>query len=224
MKAEEIIESIFVTTQSPDHDEDAVLGILNRGLVEIAGGGDRPHGEARVAPLPDLLTVAEIAVEAGDRFIVLPSDYHRALVRVEIDGEPLRRVDSHMDFLGRYGKGTGDPVAYSLKGKRLWLGPVPNGDIDLTVHYHRLPATMKASDEPEGLPDHLQYKLLFHYGCREIFSDIEQGLDGANPDTIKHSRQYALALTDLERFIGPEDGEATNIADELYTDDMIQRY
>jgi len=220
MRADAIVEAVARKTLSPDHDDTVILEIINRGLVEIAGGGDREHGAALVAPLPGLLTADDVTLEAGDISVAMPEDFQRGLVRVSVGGEPLKRMESIHALLKRYDGEAGIPEGYVIKGNTLWLMPAPSANTDVDLYYHRLPAALSATGTPEGIPEHLQYKLLFNYACREIFSDIEQGLEGKSPDTLKYDALYNRALTDLERFIGPEDGEPTNVGDEN-TDDYI---
>ena len=216
MIASEIVTAVLSKTLSPDHDEDSALEIINRGLLDIAGGGDRPHGEALVAPLPALLTSAVVTVLASGSTVAMPSDYHRGLVRVTYLGEPLQRYENFYEFMEMYEGETGDPEGYCLKGNTLWLGPVSASARALTVYYHKFPATLIETSTPSELPSHLQYKLLYNYACREIYSGIEQGLEGHSPDTAKHAIAYRDALTDLERYIGPADGFAVNVGDDEY--------
>ena len=229
MIASQLVAAVTAKVLQPDFDTTAILAILNRGQLEIAGGGDRPHGEALVAPLPDLFTSGTVAFLADTPTAAMPANFQRGLTRVTYLGEALKKYDSHIEFLERFEGETGTPEGYCLKGKTLWIGPTPTAGLNVTAYYHRLPTDMQivagsagppvvpaVDSPPDGIPAHLQYKLLFNYACREIFSMIEQGVEGHSPDTTKHAMLYHTALTDLERFIGPEDGPAQNVADEYY--------
>ena len=233
MQASKIVAAVASNTLSPDHDNDDILDIINRGLIEIAGGGDRQHGNAELAPLPDLFTSDTVTLTAGDTVVDLPDDFQRNVTRVVYAGETLSMYANMNKFLDAMESSSGDLCGCCVKGKRLWVGPAQSSDVILTVYYHSLPDELQIVDYDAGppeveavdsipscLPDHLQFPLLYHYASKEIFSEIEQGLDGAMPDTLKHDALYQKALTDLERFIGPADGEAINISDEYYTDDM----
>lgn len=222
MKASEIVAAVVRKIQDPSYDNDDVLAMVNQGIIDVASGGDRQHGFPLLPPLPDLFTVDEVTVDAGDSYIDMPSEFLRALTRVEHGGEALRRYDSHIKFLSRFRGETGPVEAYCLVGRRLWIGPVPTSTTTLTVFFYAAPTLLEEEDdEPTYIPAHLQRRLLVNYACKEIFSEIEQGLEGALPDTKKHDTEYQRALTDLERFLGPADGVAENIADEDFTDDMI---
>ena len=232
--ASQLVYAVAETTQSPDHDDAAILAILNRGLLEVAGGGDRAHGTVVIPPLPGLFTSDTITLGAGLPTVEMPTDFHRSLARVEYNGVPLKHYPSWRKFKDWFQRERGLPFGYCLVGSFLWVGPVQSAAVDLDVYYHRLPEEMEiveaddgppvveaVDDEPDALPKHLHHKLLVNYAAKEIFSEIEQGLDGQSPDTMKYTALYHAALTDLERFIGPEDGEAQAVADEDYTDDMI---
>lgn len=230
--ASTLVAAVAAKTLSPDHSNDDILAILNRGCLEIAGGGDRVHGNVVVPPLPDLFTYDEVTQLADEEFAALPPDYHRGVVRVSYEGESLKRLDSYAELVAKYEGSNGVPQAYHIKGNKIWLAPVPTDDVDVRVYYHRIPIDMEivledppdveaVDSEPDGIPVHLHHKLLVNYACREIFSEIEQGLEGKSPDTIKHDALYQMALTDLERFIGPEDGTPQNVDDDYYTEDNI---
>lgn len=224
MKTTELIERVMQITLSPDHDEDDILDILNAGLLDIAGGGDRQHGNALIAPLPDLFTKDTVTVTAGSETTAMPATFHRGLARLSFNRAGLKRYDSAMALLLRYeDAAAGEPEAYALLGNTLWVRPIPTVKTTLTAYFTRRPEALTRLDTsvPEGLPEHLQKRLLVHYACREIWSDIEQGLDGNTPETLKHDALFMRALTDLERFIGPADGEAQNVADESFSEDNI---
>lgn len=210
-----IVDAVLDNTKSPDHDDDSVLEIINRGLVEIAGGGDRQHGNAELAPLPNLLTFGVVTLGAGNLSVALPADYQRAVVRVEYSGGRIKRFDNFNLFMDAMASASGGLAGYCVKGMVLWVGPAQPSDVALTVYYHKKPESLQA------LPEHLQFPLLYHYASKEIFSEIEQGLEGAMPDTVKHEALYQKALTNLERIIGPADGDAINVGDDAYTEDMI---
>lgn len=204
------------------YTDDDILTILNTGLIEVASGGDRQHGNALLPPLPDLFTVADVVYVEGEDYQAMPATFLRNLARVEYGNNVLRRFDSHRVFMSRNRLTGGQPDSYCLVGNNLWIGPVPTNDTELKVFFTAKPPELVSdNDEPTCIPAHLQQRLLVNYACKEIFSEIEQGLDGGAPNTMKHDMEYQRALTDLERFLGPGDGEPTNVNDDYYTDDMI---
>lgn len=225
MKASELITEVQRQFGNAIDDDDLdILALINRGRIEIAGGGDRQHGMALVAPLPGLFTRETVTYTAGSFFVAMPTTFQRELVRVTWGTNKLKRYPSFNRFIDCYENEAGKPEAWCLRGKDLWIGPEPSEDLTLTIYYYRLPValTMAPLDTtPDEIPDHLQSRLLVSYACREIYKVLEAGLDMQNPDTAKHDLEFQRALTDLERLIGPADGEPENVADEYYTEDNI---
>lgn len=77
----------------------------------------------------------------------------------------------------------------------------------LTAHYYRFPITLVAAAEPEGLSSAHARKILVHGVSAEIYSEIEDGLEGAKVNTKYHEEQYYKALASLVRDI-PVTGES----------------
>lgn len=214
-----------------DFSDAQILALLNRGVMEIAGGGERQHGNALLAPLPNLFLKTTLAITTAST--AMPATYHRSLQRVtNAAGEKLKRYDNLNDLLDRYEGQTGAPEAYCLKGNTLWVGPVSS--VTLTLYFSRLPVDMVITAQvtgpplipavdsvPDGIPTHLQYRLLVNFACKEMFRVLETSVDLSRNDEQKHNIEYQKALTDLERLIGFEDGEAQNVEDDYYTDDNI---
>lgn len=196
-----------------------ILAMLNEGLQEVAAGGARPYGLPPVAPLPELLKVETVTVAAGTNTVAMPSTYQRGLITVfDSSGDKVKLYDSFRGFLERYPAldEDGDIESVSLKGRTFYVQGMPSSDAPLTLHFHRypLPLVEESSSVPEGIPPHLHKKLLYNFACKEAFSVMERGEEGSMPNTAFHTREYGAALTELETFIGPEDGEAQFIDDD----------
>jgi hypothetical protein len=59
------------------------------------------------------------------------------------------------------------------------------------------------ADCPDGIPEHLQMRLIKHYCCKEIFGEaIEDGQDNTGIGTKYHSMKFIEAMTDLCDFVG----------------------
>lgn len=221
MKASELCARVVTIINDVGYTQTNILPILNRGLLEIASGGDSRSGVVLLAPLPDLFKIDTVTLEAGETSVSLPDDFHRGIVDVhKSNGESIKRYDSYKKLLARYpGLADSGPVeAYARKGSTLYCQPAPITDTVLTVHYHRLPVDMVIStgppavdDTPDGIPAYLHEPLLVNYACTKIWSEIEQ--EGIRTNTDYHSSQYQLALAMLKSYIGPEDNEAENIDD-----------
>ena len=221
MNTTELIAAVRQFDEVEDFTDAQILELLNRGLLEIAGGGDRQHGNAKLAPLPDLFTQTTLDVTTIST--TMPATFHRSLARVtDSSSEKLKRYDGLIKFLDVYeGEADGAPEAYCLKGNTLWVSPISS--TTLNVYYHQLPTVLvnTTNSSPTCLPSELHFRLLVNYACKEIFRVLETSVDLGRSDEQKHSIEYQKALTDLERLIGSEDGEAMNIDDDYYSSSNI---
>jgi hypothetical protein len=222
MLASEIITNVERITAGSNYTSDMILAVINQGLLEIAGGGTRQHGNAKLAPLPKLFTVDTVTVSAGDNFAYMPDDFQRGLKTVRLpNGDRLKEAKSYDILIDKYfGQSGSLPEAYCLVGSALYIGPTATSDIDLTVTFYSFPEEVEEDDEIVCLPKHLQKRLMENFCCKTIYSEIEQGLEGHNPDTNKHEALYQMALTDLERLIGFEDIPAVNVEPEAYQESV----
>ncbi len=186
-----------------------ILEYLNRAVNEIAGGGVSPHGVAKLAPLPDLFKTDTVTTSTSNPYVSLPSDYMRGLFMVfNSDNDELEIYKSFINFVRKTDNmsetGTVDWVC--RKGGNIYYQPKPTTANDLTLYYYKTPTDMvNATDEPEGIPGHLQDRLLVNHVCMRIFSEIEQDMDSRGMNTAKHTGLYMVAQDELERFIGAED-------------------
>ena len=58
-------------------------------------------------------------------------------------------------------------------------------------------------DEPEGLPSHLQERLIKHYVLKEIMGEkIEDGQDNTGIGTKYHTSKFTEVMFELVNFIG----------------------
>ena len=68
---------------------------------------------------------------------------------------------------------------------------------------------------PDGIPEHLIKPLLLNHAAASIFSEIEEGIEGAKVNTLYHEQKSQQALSALISFIGPEGRAPVGIGDEL---------
>jgi hypothetical protein len=70
--------------------------------------------------------------------------------------------------------------------------------------YYKVPDTLVGnSDEHEGIPDHLQKRLVKHYVCKEIFGEgLEDGDDSKGTGCKYHTAKFYEAMIDLIDFVG----------------------
>jgi len=201
-------DAVVNSIQDPSFSDADIDAILNRGLLEIAGGSTRGFDVPTLPPLPDLQYDFEITTVIGDGSVTIPETYQRGnLYAYDESGEFLQRYDSLIAFHKAF-KSTSDNsvLAYHVRGKKIFYWGVPSSATIFHLGAYRLPTVMGAdNDVPDGIPDHLQYRLLYNYCCMECYSTIEQDVRSAARNTEKHSAEYAKALTDLYSVIKKEE-------------------
>lgn len=214
MLASALITKVSNAVKDTSFSNDDILALLNEGQLDIAGGGTRQHGLPLVAPLPELLTSGTISATSNAVSKPMPSDYHRgAFMVVDASGEEITQLGSQITYLERYPiLEVGSTDVCNIVGTTFYYAPAETQTI--TLHYYRKPVDMETTDEPDGIPVHLQERLLVNYAAWKMYSIIERGIDGNKNLTIYHMSEYQQALTDLERFIGPEEGRAQLVYDE----------
>lgn len=215
MTKDELIEKIVGIANNSSYEANQIEPMVDSAIVDIAGGGDRQHGIEKLAPLPDLFTIDTITLLADTSSIAMPDTFQRSLSMViGPDGTPLKLYTSFNMFAAFDPSLTekGTPARCSLKGRTLWVGPMKSTDTVLTIYFHRYPVKMPTSrSTPDGIPLHLQERLIVNHVLRDAFADIEDGQDGNKTNTIYHTTQFLKAQSDLSRLIGAEDGEPTNV-------------
>jgi hypothetical protein len=185
---------------------------INDAISSIAGGIRMPNGETS-PPLPDLYTTATVATTAN-AYADLPADYQRRVFYVvDSRGDRILPMDGggyygFMLFLNHCFKKdlteTGSVTKVCIKGRKLYYQGIPTASKDLTVMYYKVPDTLVGnSDEHEGIPDHLQKRLVKHYVCKEIFGEgLEDGAEARGVGTNYHTNKFFEAMIDLIDFIG----------------------
>jgi hypothetical protein len=184
---------------------------INDAVSNIAAGIRMPDGQVS-PPLNDLYESSVVSTST-DAYINLPANYQRNLFYVtDSAGERIKPVSGGLyDFVlflnSCYKKDlteTGYITKVCVKGRRLYFQGIPSSPASLTLAYYRRPVRMsEASDEPDGIPDHLQTRLITHYVCKEIFGEgIEDGAEARGIGTKYHTAKFFEAIIDLADFNG----------------------
>jgi hypothetical protein len=63
--------------------------------------------------------------------------------------------------------------------------------------------------------------LLVHYACREIFSEIEDGMEGEKVNTDYHHTVFVAALSELDSYLGPQKRKPVDITTEIHWDNYL---
>lgn len=191
----------------------AIGDYINAVVSAVAAGVRMPNGII-TPPLPDLYTMDTVQTVADTPYTSMPSDYQRKLFMVaDAIGDKVRspRGGSYYAFSLFLREARRKDLAQSgtidmvcVKGNKLYYQDIPEAGTTLTLHYYRLPVPMVADDdEPDGIPEHLQTRIIQHGVCRDIFGHgIEVGLGERKENYNYHNAKFYEALTDLVDFVG----------------------
>jgi hypothetical protein len=189
---------------------------INDAVSAIAAGIRMPD-QSTSPPLPELYQYTAVPTTAL-AYASLPADYQRKVFLVnDSAGSKIDPPDGGdyyaFNLFLRQSidltlAETGSVTRVCVKGKRLYYQGIPAVAENIGIHYYRKPVAMVAdADEPDGIPEHLQMRLIKHYVCKEILGEaIEDGQDNTGIGTKYHTTRFFAAMTELIDFIGI-DGE-----------------
>ncbi|MCK4817747.1 hypothetical protein KA005_18400 [bacterium] len=195
-----------------DDSYDDLTDRINDAIDNMAGGIRMPDGSTSPT-LPDLYTAITV-VTTVEAYANLPANYQRGVFYVvDSSGDRITPVDggnyySFMLFLNQCHKKdlteTGQVTRVCVKGRKIYYQGIPSTPVNLTVSYFKTPDTLVSeNDEPEGIPTHLQMRLIKHYVCKEIFGEgLEDGAEARGVGTNYHTNKFFEAMVDLIDFIG----------------------
>lgn len=200
---EAIIARVVEIIQDGSFDEDAILEMINEGRVTIA---------AEAEPgLPYLRADATVTTTSAASSVALPTNYHRGLFWVGSASQKRRigtRIgDYHnlMTFMERFPMmdAAGQIEAVCVDGTNLLYQGRANDT--LTLKYFKVPEEIDIADietaTPAELPVWAQKPLLVAYCCREIYSIIEDGIEGPKTNTDHWEAMFSRAQMKLQKFI-----------------------
>jgi hypothetical protein len=193
MTGAELIEEVQHIVQDSSYDDDRILAYLNEGLAAVASRVDMPEFEA----LNDIDTI-------GIDSVALPSDYMRDVKSVYSVTNKLQisqpgRSTEYLKFRRRNptpdsGGGVTD---VGVRANTLYYFPTPTQPETLRVTYFRHPLPFTGYTVPEGIPLHLQRRILCSYASWVIYSQIEDGIEGQKINTNDQWAQHITALSEL---------------------------
>jgi len=195
-------------------DSDITLASrINAAVTAIAAGIRMPNGQIS-PPLPDLFTTLTVATATDAAYKTLGATYQRGVFKVIDSSGDQIAYPSGGDyyaftlFLNRLQKKdmteSGSIYICAVKGTNLYYQGIPSVSENLTVYAYRKPVDMSAnSDTPDGIPDHLQTRLIKHYVGKELANEM---VDGLADKQVYHQNEFYRTMNELIDFIGI-DGE-----------------
>lgn len=212
-KLSSLIDAIQEVLQDATYTDVILTPKINDAISSIAAGIRMPDGMTS-PPLPDLYAYGVVNTSTLTPFTSLPANYQRGVFNVYDSSNNkiappsggsyaafnlfLRQVQN-MGLVE-----TGSIYRVAVKGSKLYYQGIPTASTTLGVHYYRKPFELALDgDVVDGIPDHLQLRLIKHYVIKEILGEaIEDGQDNTAHGTKYHTGKFFEAMTDLVDFIG----------------------
>jgi len=209
MTASDIIQNVVDRVQDGSFSTATILALINEGRYQAAsevGGEEYPD-----LCLPALAKTASLSALSSASSVALPTDYHRNIYWVGSVNQG-RRIGKRpgdyynmLAFLEVFPIETGRIEAVCVEGANLLYR---GKDTDtLTVKYYSKPVPILEADiesltlgVPTEIPDNIQRPLLSAYCCREIYSEIEEGMEGPKTNTEYWGSMYLKCLADLRSY------------------------
>jgi len=196
MDVESVITEARDITKEESYDDDWMVKRINMGLQEIAS----------LFCIPGLSTSATVSALTTGNIVAMPSDFLHSLFLATTETYPngLSLAPSLKDLTANayLYPDTGDVQRVAVEFKSLCYVPIPADAAEtITIYYYKNPdAITLVSDLPAWIPAHLQKPLVLSYLCKEIFTLVEEGIDGQVPNTTKHINLYGQGLMMLQQF------------------------
>ena len=219
MRLGDLTETIMDKVQDPSIDAKRIRRMINQACDESAS--------VLTDPLPDCETQADVSTVLGRAFASLPNDFHRDLehcfsvsrndrVRIYPSLQYLRAVEDWHNLTR-----VGQVYGVARRGDRLYYQGIPETSDTLTIHYTRKPLQLaKDNDEPVDFPSFSHEPLIVNYVLKELFSEIEDGIEGPKTNTEYHDTKWVEAIEKVELFYGPKATEPPQIHD--MTSEMLR--
>ena len=186
---------------------------INDAVDSIAAGIRMPNGQIS-PPLPDLFTMSTVTTSLTLPYVSLPINYQRNVMNVyDSSGNVISsprggNYYSFNLFLRQIQNSAlteaGSVYKVCVKGTKLYYQGIPTAATTLGLHYYKKPTTMvTATDEPDGIPEHLQLPLIKHRVLMDIYGEmLEAGVTEPAVGMKYHEKKFYEALQNMVDFIG----------------------
>ena len=201
MTLDDLVAKVVTGIQDPSFTEDDIIIWLNAGLLEATSLLCIPALQAQeiISLVPD---------GAGDfpKSVILAPTYSHDLFecRNTTASQPVA-IRASSQILRELYEGIANSNAFiescACEGRELWVMPYPQKEQELIVRYYRHPSPMEdGEDIPEGIPVHLQNYVLVDFALKELWSLVEDGIDGKKVNTEFHTARYQFGMQLLSSF------------------------
>jgi hypothetical protein len=212
---QDLVDKVRAKVQDDSYSVEQILQLFNQCLVELAGD----------FLLPELETWATIATDPTSSTVSLPANYQRNLRfcnsltqsrRVSVMGSRAQ-VDRH--FIRR--DESGRVLAVAPLGRQLYYQRIPQTAEQLELNFYRYPELLRSREQkPTCIPPHLVEGLLVNFAAAELYSEIEDGIEGPQVNTTRYTEKYEKAKAQLTVFLGPEERAPVELEDGIGWDSL----
>ena len=196
MNTRELLNKVQLKLEDGSYTRRNLLERMNSGLVYVAG-----H-----IPLPKLQVSSEVDTVLDQDFVALPETFQHNLFSVYnaskswkctilYSRRTLEELYDHPDEEG--------PVKNVVdEGDVLYYRRIPKEAETLKLKFNAFPAALldQADSVPVCLPKGLHEHILVNYVLADVFSEIEDGIDGAKTNTDFYWNEFLNAYSSLEGF------------------------
>lgn len=195
MNVEGVIKEVRSITRDESFDDLWMVERINMGLQEIAA----------VLAIPGLSATDTVTVTStDDGHVAMPDDFSHDLYLATTETYPngLILCENLKTLFAQYDpEETGNVRMVAVQYQHLYYAPFVEEDEDITLYYYRHPDAVTLGDDlPSWMPVHLQKPLVVNYLAKEIFAQVEEGIDGQLPNTAKYTQFYGQAVMMLGAF------------------------
>ncbi len=214
--SEDLAQTVLRKVQDASYVYSDVLALFNQCLLALSGR----------FLLPNLEVMRDIHTDPGVPHIPVPADYQKNL-RYAHSTSHNRKVKIYGSLILMYRwyavlDQTGVVNGLAVKGRDLYYQRVPSSAETIKINYWAYPERMETRyAKPVCLPPHLIEPLLVNYACKELYSEIEDGIDAQKVNTTYYTNEYNRAFGDLLIFIGPEDRLPQDFGQDLNWDTWL---
>ena len=214
--SEDLAQTVLRKVQDASYVYADVLALFNKCLLSLSGR----------FLLPNLETMRDVHTDPGTSHIPVPADYQKKLRYAHsITHNRKLKIYPSLILMYRWQKaldGRGSVNSLAVKGRDLYYQRVPSSAETIRINYWAYPEPMETRyAKPVCLPVHLIEPLLVNYACKELYSEIEDGIDSQKVNTTYYANEYNRALGDLILFIGPENRLPQDIGQDLNWDGWL---
>lgn len=202
-----LVSRIQSKVQDPSFDPDQdIVPRINQGVGEIA---------SRIA-LPSLTSLSTVTCGDGPNTDV-PSDFHANLHHAynQTTGWYIRVVKSLTDLMAKFPamNNEGSVTHICRHGDQFYFQNAPGSSSAETilVAYSTSPPSFSfgSTTSIDCIPHELQTQLLVPYACREIYDEIEDGVEGVKVNWNTQNKLFEQAMEMLRQFLGVQPGTPT---------------